>query len=568
MKRAQYLFKDLIPKIEDWPIYRLHANRDQFVRDLGEETLQRLVESRRIEELQDIIARTIYKERIRIKEDPWRVDRADEKVFWNQVSKRLVNTNFQSDQADSGEEIINILRQIIHRYAEEIVGTFNKKTFLFARRFLTAFFKWLLNAAAPKGRLFWGTRRQLYEKLIVRGPLEDIRQLAKDHILVVVPTHFSNLDSILVGYAMDAVLGLPSFSYGAGLNLYNFGPAAYYMNRLGAYRVDRRKKNQIYLETLKTMSRLSIERGTNTLFFPGGTRSRSGSMETQLKLGLLGTTVEAQRALYQSDNNRKVIIVPLVIGYNFVLEAKSLIENHLKRTGREQYIRTRDYGSSIKQIIKFTWQFFSATSDITLSFGQPIDVLGNSVNARGQSHDSLGRLVSLREFFFFGDSVTPDLQRESEYTRILSKKIVSSYYRENIVLSAHLIAFVAFQMLKVTHPELDLFALLRLPTDDLKIPSDDFVREVGRYRDRLRELDQEEKVRLAPEIIGDIQLLVRDGLRKLGTYHDRKPLLLTKSGHIISHDFKLLYYYHNRLDGYGLEETVNAFHTLEDGNMA
>lgn len=148
------------------------------------------------------------------------------------------------------------------------------------------------------------------------------------------PTHFSNLDSILVGYAMDEMLGLPSFSYGAGLNLYNSGIAAYFMNRLGAYRVDRRKKNPIYLETLKAMSKLSIQRGVNSLFFPGGTRSRSGSLEKKLKMGLIGTAVEAQRALCQEGKKEKIFIVPLVMSYHFVLEAKYLIEQHLLITGK------------------------------------------------------------------------------------------------------------------------------------------------------------------------------------------------------------------------------------------
>jgi glycerol-3-phosphate O-acyltransferase len=36
-----------------------------------------------------------------------------------------------------------------------------------------------------------------------------------------------------------------------------------------------------------------IERGYHSLFFPGGTRSRSGMVEKRLKLGLAGTGVEA-----------------------------------------------------------------------------------------------------------------------------------------------------------------------------------------------------------------------------------------------------------------------------------
>src|SRR3546814_15272144 len=51
-------------------------------------------------------------------------------------------------------------------------------------------------------------------------------------------------------------LGLPAFIYGAGLNLFNRKIFAYFMNSLGAYKVDRRKKNLPYLETLKTYSTL------------------------------------------------------------------------------------------------------------------------------------------------------------------------------------------------------------------------------------------------------------------------------------------------------------------------
>ena len=200
------------------------------------------------------------------------------------------------------------------------------------------------------------------------------------------PTHFSNLDSILIGYAMDAFAGAAFlFLRGAGLNLYNTGYTAYFMNRLGAYRVDRRKKNPIYLETLKAMSNLSIQRGVNSLFFPGGTRSRSGALETQLKLGLLGTAVEAQRANLQKGDKTKVFIVPLVLSYHFVLEAQYLIEQHLKRIGKERYIKSKDDFHSLRSLLKYAWKFFSESNEIILSFGQPLDVLGNHVDEpRGQ----------------------------------------------------------------------------------------------------------------------------------------------------------------------------------------
>ena len=264
------------------------------------------------------------------------MDSGKDPKFWKQTQKLVFNRKGVAQEVQS-QNLQSALQDIVHKYAEEIVGTFNKKTFLFARKFLTLFFTRLLNAARTKSIFqLWGSTHRLSDRMIVQGNIELIRNLMKRGIVVVVPTHFSNLDSILIGYAIDTFVGLPSFSYGAGLNLYNSGIAAYFMNRLGAYRLDRRKKNPIYLETLKGMSNLSLQRGVNSLFFADGTRSRSGRIQTDLKLGLLGTVVSAQRALMQKGDDRKIFVVPLILNYHFVLEARYLIDQHLSRQGKEQ----------------------------------------------------------------------------------------------------------------------------------------------------------------------------------------------------------------------------------------
>ncbi|MBK8196551.1 MAG: 1-acyl-sn-glycerol-3-phosphate acyltransferase [Lewinellaceae bacterium] len=285
MKKDVTTYPRIIERIEDWPIYRLSKDRNEFIREIDEFTYNRLVR-RHKKDLADVLVKTIYQERIRIKEDPWKVDPPNERSFWNRISKRLIKKSLDRQDTEAVQVAEEILQKIIHRYSEEIVGTFQIPTFRFAQRFLTAFFNRLFNAAVGKNlRAIFRGRRHLYERLNVVGDVETVRELFKHGTVVILPTHSSNLDSILVGYAMDQIMGLPSFSYGAGLNLYNFGPAAYFMNRLGAYRVDRRKKNPIYLETLKTMSNLSIQRGVNSLFFPGGTRSRSGELETEPRWG-------------------------------------------------------------------------------------------------------------------------------------------------------------------------------------------------------------------------------------------------------------------------------------------
>jgi len=557
VKKDIVIYPHLYENMEDWPIYRLSQERSAFLREIEETTFQRLA-SRKFPELVDTLMKTIYQERIRIKESPWKVDPPNERVFWSKVSKRLMQRSLDRTDEEARAQAEEVLRIIIHRYAEEIVGTFRISTFRFARRFLTIFFNRLFNAAVDKSLAsLWRGRRQLYERLNVVGDIETVRSLFQHGTVVVVPTHSSNLDSILVGYVMDQIMGLPSFSYGAGLNLYNFGPAAYFMNRLGAYRVDRRKKNPIYLETLKIMSRLSIQRGVNSLFFPGGTRARSGELESELKMGLLGTTVEAQRALCQQGSDRKVFIVPMVLSYHFVLEAPFLIEQYLRHIGREQYLRPRDTGYSVRSWLRYVWRFFSTTSDIAVSVGKPMDVLGNFVDAQGRSYDSFGNEVDIRDYFrsVRGD-VNEDRQRESEYTRVLASKIVERYAVENVVLSSQLVAFAVFELLAHQNPKLDLFGLLRLPPDDYRFPFRAVVEVVEQMQQQLFRWEAEGKIRLSEQVRWPAPSLVRHGVSKLGIFHREKPLYFAKDEVIVSSNFRVLYFYHNRLKNYGLEKAV------------
>ncbi len=545
------------PNIEDWPIYKLHQDRKAFVKEIEEFTMDRVLR-KKPSQVTDIIAKTVYKEQIRIKEEPWKVDPPKERQFWSRIKNKLVKESLDKPDNLALEANKELLQTIIHRYAEEIVGTFKISTFKFARKFLYFFFTRLLNTAASRNyKRIWSSDFKLRDKIKVRGEVETIRQLMQKGTLVVAPTHFSNLDSILIGYALDEVVGLPSFAYGAGLNLYNFGPAAYYMNRLGAYRVDRRKKNSIYLETLKGMSNLAIQHGVNSLFFPGGTRGRSGALENHLKLGLLGTIVEAQRGIFQNGKEDKVFVVPLILGYHFVLEAKHLIEQHLRRVGREQYFVSRDGSYSPRLILKFIWQLFSKSNEIVISLGQPMDVLGNPVDAEGNSYDKYGNKIEVKEYFVSKGEVTEDIQRESQYTKTLAEKIVDRYKKDNIVLSSHLVAFAAFEILKRHNSRLDLYGILRLPPEDYEFSREQLTDVIRQLRDVLVEMKKQGEVQLSGEVEGDLENLIKMGITRMGSFHTLNPLMINKKGKIISQNFKVLYYYHNRLEGYGLDTQIN-----------
>lgn len=552
-KEKNEIYSHVLPDIEDWPIYKLSEDRRNFVRAIEAHTVERFLKKSPAE-LRDIIAKSIYQERIRIREEPWKVDPPKERQFWKKIQRKLVSHSLDKNEEEAAKVNEEILRQIVHRYTEEIVGTFNIRTFLFARKFLTMFFTRLLNTAA--GKSIWGSKYRLNDRMLVKGQVETVRSLFKKGNIVIVPTHFSNLDSILIGYALDTFAGLPSFSYGAGLNLYNAGFAAYFMNRLGAYRVDRRKKNTIYLETLKTMSNLSIQRGVNNLFFPGGTRSRSGSLETKLKMGLLGTVVEAQRELFKNGDDTKVFVIPMVLSYHFVLEAPFLIENHLRNIGKERYIKSKDDFYSIWKVLQFAWKFFAESNTITVSFGQPLDVLGNAVDAGGKSYDKYGNLLDVKEYFQTNGAVKEDEQREGEYTKILADRIVERYHKDNIVLSSHLVSFAAFEILKRDNSKLDLYGILRLPPDDFAFQEETLRDVVGQLKNQLIEMEQEGNIKLSEQIHWEVDRLIADGINRLGNYHLRKPLKYNKNGQIISESFNLLYFYHNRLENYNLEHKI------------
>lgn len=547
-------YPSILPDINDWPIYKLSEDRKAFTEALEHFTVDKMEHFHK-ENLTDLLAETIYLEKIRIKEEPWKVDPPNERLFWSRIKKRLIKYSVDKDESISAQNNSYLLKQIIHRYALEIVGTFRINTFLFARKFLTWFFSQLLQASFWKIRLTGGKKR-LVQKLIVKGDIDHVRSLAQQGTLIIVPTHFSNLDSILIGYVLDAVIGLPAFSYGAGLNLYNTGYTAYFMNRLGAYRVDRRKKNKIYLETLKSMSSLSIQRGTNSIFFPGGTRSRSGAIENKLKMGLLGTVVEAQRAMIQRNEDTKIYIVPLILSYHFVLDGQSLIEQYLKQQGKSRYFKEgKDY-SGILGIIRFIWKILSEGNEITLSFGKAMDVIGNPVDQKGNSKDKYGNNISLADYFTFEGKVNIDIQRETEYTGLLAENIVKRFHSDNIVLSSHLLAFAAFEILCNENPKLDLFGVLRLPTDDYIFDYNTMTATVNKLQQTLIIFADKNKLILSTEIHSSVDELIADGIKHLGTFHIKKPLKKNKLGKVISENFYLLYFYHNRLTGYGLEKWI------------
>ncbi|MFK7952076.1 MAG: 1-acyl-sn-glycerol-3-phosphate acyltransferase [Ekhidna sp.] len=556
MRRNKIRYSEIVPNKREWPIVKLSRNRKEFVDDVSNESFHNFI-SEKSGSIREEIEMTIHREKLRMKANPWRVDPPDEHAYWKGVQSRLLDADGDKENVKEREE--NILKDITLRYSDEIAGNFKKSYYRFAQNFVTFGFARLLNATRAKGLLsLFSKQLDLEDKIHVVGETEHIRNLAKQGTVVMVPTHFSNLDSVLIGWAIQ-YLGLPPFIYGAGLNLFNIKILAYFMNSLGAYKVDRRKKNGIYLETLKTYSRLAMKRGCHSLFFPGGTRSRSGEIESQLKIGLLSTAIEAQREMYQeatADNpSKKVFIVPVVINYHFTLEAPALIKEHLKRKGRERYYVEADEFTTSYKLSTFMFKFFTKGSDISVNIGKGMDILGNYVDNEGNSFDKNGNPIDTRDYFLRDQKITVDPQRENEYVRVLSKRIVEEFHIYNRVFASHLVAFTAFKMLERKHPKLDLYNVLRLPDEDLELDYEEFKSNFKKLRKELMKLHKKGKVDIADHMKEKADDSILHGLQNVGLYHDQRPLV-QKKDKIIIQDTNTLYYYHNRMNGYELEKHI------------
>ena len=552
-------YKPILDGIPDWPVYQLSKNRKEFIEEVAQKSFDRVKELRPgTKRLMDELEATVYREQQRMKRNRWRVDPQDEPVFWAKIKEELVALTSKTPE-ETDAKVDEILLRIVSRYANEIAGNFKPTSYRFTREMIKFWFSRLLNGArVKKFGGFFRNRYTLRDKIHVVGKVGQLRRLAKKGTVIMVPTHFSNLDSILIGWVIHA-MGLPAFIYGAGLNLFNIKIFAYFMNSLGAYKVDRRKKNLPYLETLKLYSTLAIQKGAHSLFFPGGTRSRSGVIEKQLKLGLLSSTIEAQRNLYMENPDgqdvRKIYIVPVTLNYHFVLEAPDLIDDYLTVKGQDRYLPEHDpYGSW--QLLKFLFKFFTKGSNISVSIGRGLDVMGNYVDDEGNSLDHEGRTLETRDYFKSDGVLTIDAQREDEYTRMLSQKIVKEYHRINRAFSSHVVAFVAFEMWQKKHPQLDLFGLLRLPEEDLVLPYEEFRKTFKRVRKQIYKMKEEKKINTATHLKGKVDLVIRHGLENTGIFHLKRPLLFNKEGNIITQDLNTLYYYHNRLVGYDLEKFI------------
>jgi glycerol-3-phosphate O-acyltransferase len=440
------------------------------------------------------------------------------------------------------------VEELARHYAGDVAGHFDPRVFAFSTTVIPRALALLLS---PKDfSEGFRTAGRLQRHLTTQGPVEKLRALSKRATLVFVPTHLSNLDSVVFGFALDRE-GLPPVSYGAGKNLFTNPFLSFFMRNLGAYRVDRRIRHELYKEVLKSYSTVLLERGYHSLFFPGGTRCRSGLVEERLKLGLMGTGVEAYVQSLMRGREQRVVFVPSTINYLLTLEASTLIADYLAEVGRNRYIIDDDESTQIERVITLVRKLVMTTGSVVIRFGEPIDPFTNRVTEDGRSLDPRGREVDPRTYVTRNGVAVPDEARDAQYTRELGEAICAQYAQHTVALATHLVAAVSFQKLRDTHPGKDLFSLLR-HRDEVFLPHDELERRLHDLVERAATLEDRGELVLGPGIRRQRpSVLVDEAVRAWSGYHSNAVLRPVEGGYMLN-DTNLLLYYQNRLAVSGL----------------
>ena len=472
--------------------------------------------------------------------------RGDKLTFWKQV----VHTLARSTEEENAE----LVRKVITDYTRETAGHFRPGVQRFALDVLPRSLSLL--AGVMRGNVL-PSLESLEERMVVEGEIARVRRLAEIGTLVFVSTHVSRLDAGLLGLGLH-LAKLPATVHGADSTLFSNPMTAFFMANLGAYKVDRSLKHTLYTRVLKTYSQVILERGYHSFFFPTGGRSRDNRIDERLKLGLLGTSLDAwSRGVVQGDE-QPLFVVPVTMNYNLVLEAETLVADAMNAQGAtEVRIIQRDEFSDPRRVASWLASALQGPDFMTIRFGEPMDPFGNEVSPDGISLDQKGRAIDPTRYLWRGGVPVEDSARARAYTRGLGEKVVDSWRRNNVIYPLHIVSMALFDYVCRQHPSWDVDRLLWFARGD-SINRSVAEGETERVMRIVRRDAAEGRLRLSNSSEKwTAQQMVDEALRFYRAYHS-SPVVEVEQRELRLSDLRLLNYYGNRLRGYDIERRLGA----------
>jgi glycerol-3-phosphate O-acyltransferase len=221
------------------------------------------------------------------------------------------------------EEIVRTPR--VRKVIEELAGEGERERFIVEAR-ARAMLREMAAAMEPDVIRWFGTFMEavfhrIYDGLeIDKAGVERIREAARHGTVILLPSHKSHIDYLFVSYVLWRNDITPPL-IAAGDNL-AFFPLGSLFRRAGAFFIRRKIANdRLYGAILDAYVHKLVKEGYSIEFFLEGGRSRTGKLLPP-KLGLLSMVVDAAYEV----TSRPVYFVPISIGYERVVEAKSYVK--------------------------------------------------------------------------------------------------------------------------------------------------------------------------------------------------------------------------------------------------
>src|SRR5574337_892918 len=153
--------------------------------------------------------------------------------------------------------------------------------------------------------------------------LHHVTAAVRTHRVVYASNHKSHTDYLVEPLVLDDN-GIRPPVIAAGINLFGGPLGLLHRHVTGAIPIRRNTKDPAYLITLKAYVAEVLKRH-DLLFYPEGGRSYSGELKTA-KTGLLNAALAAER--------RDMVVIPVAIAYDLVLEDHVLARQRIKKTQR------------------------------------------------------------------------------------------------------------------------------------------------------------------------------------------------------------------------------------------
>jgi glycerol-3-phosphate O-acyltransferase len=176
------------------------------------------------------------------------------------------------------------------------------------------------NVLSVLDQVFDQTVGRMYTELEVdTDGIERLRKVAKEGTIVLLPSHKSHIDYIVLTYVLyHHHLQTPLIAAGDNLNFAPMGPI---LRRAGAFFIRRSfKGDRLYQAVVDAYMRKLLRDGWPLEFFLEGGRSRTGKLLPP-KLGLLNIIVDAALGLSET----KTFFVPISIGYERLVEEEAFV---------------------------------------------------------------------------------------------------------------------------------------------------------------------------------------------------------------------------------------------------